>query len=285
MLYYTFESIKYSPYTALYRKPNTSKHKVQFWKITYSVNGQSEVYLNGKRYTLKNNTLLFVKPQDILQTSSYDSDDYVHRDIYISDARLKEICSSLPYNPYNELLGGNTFIEVARQQVDNLEYILNSFPLNSEEKNDYLDTLHQSVIVQCLSMFVHFVHTVQKAPLWLVQLADRTNSLEYLKNGVDFFLSDLPYSRRQIRRYFLRYYGMTPSAYLTKAKIIYSANLLMNKELLIVNIAQMLGFDTQSGFIKAFKKYFDISPNSWRKKYLTDKFSGEGNKYGDVESI
>lgn len=285
MLYYTFESIKYSPYTAVYRKPNKQTHKLQFWKITYSVNGQSKVVLDGKSYTLKNNTLLFVRPQLVLQTAFYDSDDYTHRDIYISDARMKEICATLPYNPYDELVKATAFIEVARGQVDNLEYILNTFPLNSEEKNDYLDTLHQSVVVQCLSMFVHSAHNTQKAPLWLVQLADRTNSTEYLMGSVDYFLSDLPYSRRQVCRYFLKYYGVTPSAYLTKAKIVYASTLLMHKELLIIDISQMLGFDTQSGFIKAFKKYFALSPNAWRKKYLTDKFAGEGNKFGNIETI
>ena len=285
MLYYTFQSIKYSPYTAVYRRPNKQKHKLQFWKVTYSVNGQSEVFVGNRAYTLKNNTLLFVKPQEVLQTASYDSDDYVHRDIYISDARMKEICATLPYDPYEELRGETAFIEVSRQQVDNLEYILNIFPLNSEEQNDYLDTLHQSVVVQCLSMFVHSAHNTQKAPLWLVQLADRANATEYLKSGVDYFLSDLPYSRRQVCRYFLKYYGMTPSAYLTKAKIVYAATLLMHKELLIIDISQMLGFDTQSGFIKAFRKYFDLSPNAWRKKYLTDKLAGEGNKFGDIETI
>ena len=285
MLYYTFESIKYSPYTAIIKAPNTKKHKLQFWKITYSINGQSIVYLNDSRYVLKNTTLLFVKPQDVFQTRSYTDDAFTHRDIYISDERLREICRMLPYNPYEKLRSQNTCVDVSALQTANLEYLLNVFPLNSEEKTDVLDTLHQTVIINCLSMFISATHTAPKAPSWLTVLADRATQLEYLQSDIGHFLSDLPYTQRHVSRYFQKYYGTTPTAYLIKAKIVYSTNLLMDKELLIANIAQMLGFNTQSGFIKAFKEYFHLSPNAWRKKYLTDKDASPTSKSGAPDTI
>lgn len=285
MLYYTYESIKYSPYTAIIKAPNEQKHKLQFWKISYAISGTSESYLNDKKYVLKNNTLLFVKPQDVLQTFSYSDTNYTHRDIYISDERLQEICKTLPYNPYKKLLKKNIFLNISRLQTDHLEYLLNTFPLNSDEKNDRLDTLHQIVIVNCLSMLIQSINPAPKAPSWLTVLVDRVNEIEYLSNDVSYFLSDLPYSKRHVNRYFQKYYAMTPSAFLTKAKIIHSTNLLMNKELLIADIAQMLGFETQSGYIKAFKAYFNLSPNAWRKKYLTDKHYSPTSKFGPRDSI
>lgn len=285
MLYYTFESIKYYPYTAIFRAPNTQKHKLQFWKIMYAVSGQSQVRLNGKKYELKNTTLLFVKPMDILQTVSYADDTFTHRDIYISDERMREICAMLPCNPYEMLRKEDTFVEVAALQTANLEYVLNAFPLNSDEKNSVLDTLHQTVVMNCLAMFINDRHSVPKAPPWLTVLADRATQPEYLQNDIGYFLSDLPYTKRHVSRSFQKYYGSTPTAYLIKAKIIYSTNLLMNKELLIANIAQMLGFNTQSGYIKAFKEHFNLSPNAWRKQYLTDKNAFPPSKSGDSDTI
>ena len=120
-----------------------------------------------------------------------------------------------------------------------------------------------------------------KPPAWLVEIADRVTLDEYLQNDVTYFLQKTHYSKRHICRNFQKYYGMSPTAYLTKAKIVQSTNYLMNKKLLIVDIAQQLGFSTQSGFIKAFKAYFNISPNAWRKKYLTDKHAEPTSKFRD----
>ena len=286
MLLYTYESIKYSPYTAVINYPNNRKHKLQFWKITYAINGEAEVVINGDRKPLRNNTLLFVKPTDILQNTNFRPEhEYRHRDIYISDERLQEICASLPVNPYKKLLKRTVYLNVSRLQTDSLEFLLNTFPLHSEEKNQYLDTLHQTIIVNCLMMFIQSTVSSPKPPAWLAKIADRVTFDEYLQNNVSYFLENTHYSKRHICRNFQKYYGMPPTAYLTKAKIVQSTNYLMNKELSIADIAQRLGFSTQSGFIKAFKAYFNIAPNAWRKKYLSDKHNAPTSKSGKTEDI
>ncbi len=286
MLFYTYESIKYSPYTAIIMSPNNRKHKLQFWKITYTINGEADVIVNGKTRRVRNNTLLFVRPTDIIQNFPCTPlKDYKHRDIYVSDERLQEICKTLPINPYKKLLKKSTCLTISRLQTDNLEFILNAFPLNSEEKNAQLDTLHQTVITNCLTMFIQSTISSPKPPAWLVEIADRVTLDEYLQNDAGYFLQNIHYSQRHVSRSFQKYYGMTPTAYLTKAKIVQSTNYLMNKELLIADIAQRLGFCTQSGFIKAFKSYFNLSPNAWRKKYLTDKHNAPTSKFGSTEDI
>lgn len=171
------------------------------------------------------------------------------------------------------------------QKHVNLEFLLNSFPLNSEDRNPYLDTLHQTIITNCLMMFIHSTKSLPKPPAWLVEIADRVMLDEYLQNNVGYFLKDIHYSKRHVCRSFQKYYGMSPSEYLTKAKIIQSTNYLMEKNMLIVNIAQQLGFSTQSGFIKAFKAYFNISPNAWRKQYLSDKHLTATSKFGEAEEL
>ena len=282
MLLYTFESIKYSPYTSIVVYPNNLKHKLQFWKITYAIHGEATAIINGKSKPLRNNTILFVKPTDVLQnTNFHPKNEYRHRDIYVSDERLQEICKTLPVNPYKNLLKKTIYFNVSRLQTDNLEYTLNSFPLNSEERTPELDTLHQTVITNCLMMYIQSTMDTPKPPAWLVEIADRVTLDEYLQNDVTYFLQNTHYSKRHICRNFQKYYGMSPTAYLTKAKIVQSTNYLMNKKLLIVDIAQQLGFSTQSGFIKAFKAYFNISPNAWRKKYLTDKHAEPTSKFRD----
>ena len=286
MLFYTFESIKYSPYTAVIAEPNKQRHKLQFWKITYVINGEAEIIVNGEKRPFKNNTVLFIKPTDILQDLNYKpAHEYRHRDIYVSDEKMQAICATLPVNPYKKLLKKNVYLNVSRLQTENLEFLLNSFPLNSENTSPLLDTLHQTVITNCLMMFLQTTISTPQPPVWLLEIVERATAEEYLQNDVTYFLKDVPYCKRHICRNFQKYYNMTPTEYLTKAKIVQSTNYLMDKTLLISDIAQRLGFCTQSGFIKAFKNYFEISPNAWRKKYLTDKYNAPTSKHGKTEEI
>ena len=286
MILYTTESIKYAPYAAVIGYPSNKRHKLDFWKITYTVHGESEVIINGETKPLRNNTILFVQPRTVLQNTNFaPHHEYRHRDIYISDEKLRKICASLPVNPYEQLLDGTVYFNVSRLQTENLEYILNLFPLHSEEKNAYLDTLHQTVVINCLMMFIQSTVFTPKPPAWLVKIADRATYDEYLQHDASYFLQDIHYSIRHVGRMFKKYYGMSPTAYLTKAKIIQASNLLMNQELLVVDIAQRLGFATQSGFIKAFKAYFHLSPSAWRKKYLFDKNSASTMKSGGTKII
>lgn len=272
MLYYTYESIKYAPYTSIITTPNSIKHKLQFWKITYVISGEAEIVVNGEKKPFRNDTLLFIKPTDILQNVNYKpAKEYKHRDIYVSDEKLQTICATLPVNPYKKLLKKNVYFNVSKLQTENLEFLLNYFPVNSDKTTPFLDSIHQTVIINCLTMFLQSILSRPQAPVWLQKITSRTKLDEYLQNNVNYFLQGIPYSKRHICRAFQKYYNMSPTEYLTKAKIVQATIYLMDKNLLISDIAQRLGFCTQSGFIKAFKTYFTMSPNAWRKKYLTDK--------------
>lgn len=286
MLYYTYESIKYSPYTSIITAPNNRKHKLQFWKITYAIRGEAEIIVNGEKKPFRNDTVFFIKPTDILQNINYKPEkEYRHRDIYISDEKLQAICANLPVNPYKKLLKKNIYFSVSKLQTENLEYFLNFFPTNSEKTTPFLDSIHQTVIINCLTMFLQSILSRPQAPAWLQKVANRTKLDEYLQNNVNYFLQGIPYSKRHICREFQKYYNVSPTEYLTKAKIVQSTNYLMDKNLLISDIAQHLGFCTQSGFIKAFKTYFSMSPNAWRKKYLTDKNYSPTTEHGPSQEI
>lgn len=188
-------------------------------------------------------------------------------------------------NPYKKLLKKNVYFNVSKLQTENLEFLLNYFPVNSDKTTPFLDSIHQTVIINCLTMFLQSILSRPQAPVWLQKVTSRAKLDEYLQNNVNYFLQGIPYSKRHICRAFQKYYNMSPTEYLTKAKIVQATNYLMDKNLLISDIAQRLGFCTQSGFIKAFKTYFTMSPNAWRKKYLTDKNQSPTTEHGPSQEI
>ena len=271
MIYYDSESIKYSPYTSVIIMPNKSEHVMSFWKITYTLTGSSVSYTDGVKLVLDEAIILIIRPGDIHQTFSYSDENYKHRDIYIQDEDMKRLCAVLAQNPYEKLIKGSVSFSVSHLNITFLESILNQFPVNSLLKNDYLTSLHSTVVLNVLTMFLENEANSYNKPSWLIELANRIQKEEYIQNNVQFMIKDIPYSHGYICREFKKYYQTTLSDFLTKAKIVHSSTLLMDKTNSVADIAYNLGFSSQSSYIKSFKRYFGRSPGAYRKEELKNK--------------
>lgn len=67
-------------------------------------------------------------------------------------------------------------------------------------------------------------------------------------------------------RVFKKAVGLSPHQYLLKARLQRSQQMLCETDLSIGNIAEMLGFTSQSHFNRAFRNHFAEAPNSLRKR-------------------
>jgi AraC-like DNA-binding protein len=69
------------------------------------------------------------------------------------------------------------------------------------------------------------------------------------------------------RRVFKLETGLSPKAYITKARMDYAEYLLKNTNMTITEIAEKLGYNAVCGFNKIFSSFFGMSPSNYRKKY------------------
>ena len=69
------------------------------------------------------------------------------------------------------------------------------------------------------------------------------------------------------RRVFKLETGLSPKAYVTKARMDYAEYLLKNTNMTITEISEKLGYNAVCGFNKIFTSVFGMSPSSYRKKY------------------
>ena len=70
---------------------------------------------------------------------------------------------------------------------------------------------------------------------------------------------------RTLRNLFNKTMGMTPKHFILKVRLEYASNLLLTSQLSLSSIAQKTGFANQYHFSKAFKEFFGISPEKYRK--------------------
>lgn len=93
---------------------------------------------------------------------------------------------------------------------------------------------------------------------YLVQHLDEKNSLEHLAKEAHLNLT-------VFHTVFFHIYGDTPYAYLKKYKMNLAANILLNENKKIGDIALELGYSNASKFAKAFRSVYGILPKDYRK--------------------
>ena len=77
----------------------------------------------------------------------------------------------------------------------------------------------------------------------------------------------LKISSAYLSRLFKKETGMTFSDYVNKLKIEEAATLLINTEYPDTEISSMLGFSSQSYFIKVFRRYMNTTPKQYKRRY------------------
>ena len=64
---------------------------------------------------------------------------------------------------------------------------------------------------------------------------------------------------------FKKYTGCTITGYLLKIRMEKASGMLLNTNLSLVEIAAQVGYSDYNYFSRLFKRYFNISPNAFRK--------------------
>ena len=100
MRIFTPKVIENCPYTAIITYPPIEPHRNTFFKIMYVESGSAVLTLFSKKgkkkkiQTIKAGDMLIISPEDVSLYSEIAEgpNGYRHRDIYLSNERMKECC-------------------------------------------------------------------------------------------------------------------------------------------------------------------------------------------------
>ena len=275
---YTFQTtLKSAPYTALLNNHDISLHRHFFWEITYVINGSVTNYVNGTPIICDSlSKIIIMKPNDthrIVNNVNVPNQANKHRDIYVQDDRMKYICDTISPTLYDEISQTPVVIDTSYENLESLEYTLKMFLITEPYTNiqpDIYDQLHHTVICQILGMFLKTKLKKEKdMPEWAEDFLSNMKNEEVLTLPVNEILKKYPYSHGYLCREFKKLTGKSMVQYLNESRIHYSTILLLNNSLSILDIAMLLNYNSQSAFINAFKKIYNMPPSAWRKKLTT----------------
>jgi len=200
-------------------------------------------------------------------------------DIHMADAALKEMLKQMLLH-----CGGN--LEMLRSRVVELIVLLSRAALKGgADIHEILglnyDYLREIDNFNSLEDIVLWLHTVTKRFTQHVFDFAGTKHVDIIYKAVDYIrrnyatklslqeLADYLFiSRQYLCRIFKESTGQTPGGYITYVRIEESKKLLRNSAINIIDIPELVGFESQSYFTKTFKKETGTTPARYRREGL-----------------
>lgn len=102
----------------------------------------------------------------------------------------------------------------------------------------------------------------------LLSVLEYIHSHFYEKLYINKLAALTGYSVPYFEKFFREYTGKTPSEYIMMYRLSMSQKYLQETDLNILEISEQCGFSNSSYFIREFKKYYNITPNKYRKNLL-----------------
>ena len=87
------------------------------------------------------------------------------------------------------------------------------------------------------------------------------------KKSIADLAERLQMSERQVNRCLLDFYGMSFQQKLTQTRMEQAAWLLCTTDKSANEIAKLVGYDSESGFYKVFRRHYQVTPQQYRKQY------------------
>lgn len=243
-------------------------HFHDYYEIFLVADGTVYHTVNGVKTLLEKGDLLFIRASDT-HILSYNNN------IAFRIANLAftaEICEKL-FSYLDDACDINTLLTVkqppsvklALSESDKLLYTLQSINTASYTDSSEKILKMKSVLFSVFSRYFSRYSIKENGfSLWFEYLCEELKKpVIFQKSKPDMSLI-CGKSKEHISRTFKANLGITPSEYLNDIRLNYSANLLKNTNLSVLDISLESGFENLSWFYRKFNEKFGVTPKEFR---------------------
>lgn len=180
------------------------------------------------------------------------------------------------------------YLNISNPENPTAQLLLTSAPLNSNEnnQNSFLLSLQDTTQMQLID------EEEKKVGGDVVFNAHIEKLLMFIEKNLDDERLDINklahvcgYSKYHLQRLFKHYCGENIASYLRRLRMEKSAFLLKYSEEKISVIAALCGFGYNQSYIRAFEKYYTLSPNDFRDTHINDMHSSMVFERGEYEIV
>lgn len=254
-------------------------HTHAFFEIVYMLSGSAEHVVVHSDDTTTNATLskgsvLLIRLGDAHRFLKSER-EYLHRDVVVREATIKEVCNFLSPTLYDEIVETRVPLQISvpsdkiTQFEQKIKLINQILPSKSAQK----DALIKSFLVSILECFLtsDTEGYFNDLPAWFNEFLSNFNKISCIKNGLPEIVSFSNYDKKYLCYVFKKYTGVTMTEYLNSARLNFAADLLKSTNKTVSEIALESGFSSTSYFNVIFKKRFGITPKQMRKTRIYSK--------------
>ncbi|MGM9681949.1 MAG: helix-turn-helix transcriptional regulator, partial [Eubacteriales bacterium] len=207
--------------------------------------------------------------------------DHEHRDVYISDERLKGLCSGpngifdpdyyeylmTPGRAVKIKLGSGEFAAIVGRLSD-LEMKLGLS--DDSESREICKRCLLSVIVQILGVHYEGLYSgINPPPGWLTDFLKKVQSPECFSKSVEEIIALSGYSHTRFSAIFKENYHKPFKSYITDLRLGYAESMLILTDASILDISLTVGYSSLSHFIQSFKNRTGMTPHRYRSEHLS----------------
>lgn len=262
-----------------------SKHFHNQYEIYYLVEGERYYFIDKETYLVKKGGLVFVDRNQIHKTGP--AKEAYHDRVLISFSGEEiESFSNTNYNINIENFfkrhnGVLEFNEDGQKHVENLIFKIMD---EMQKRMTGYEFVIKARLVELIIFAIRCIkgeNTTRKTNTAQTEKHKKVHEIaEFINENYQKQISltqiseDFYISKSYLSRIFKEVTGFTVHEYLNIVRIKKAQYLLENTDISITSVAEKVGYDSITYFERVFKKYFEIAPLRYRKKYQQPKFIG-----------
>ena len=250
----------------------TALHTHDYCEIFLVTKGPLSYLINDMQYELPQNTLSFVRPNDVHQFLLSDAAEQQHLNIAARPEVMQKLCDFLNPLLFDRLMQSHSAVFVRIDDTDfaNLQYLAGRINLCDASNDAAYAAELSTLLFNALSLFNRYIASLENSyPAWLEELLSKLHSSAWLGRSISDLYDESNYSPPMLIAAFKKHLGVTPVQYITKLKIVHACNLLKNSDYSTLAVATLIGYDSLSHFNHVFKTYMGVTPGQYRKAYRT----------------
>lgn len=246
-------------------------HKHEFYEIFLTLTDNMSHAIGDVDYRLPQGSLVFVRPWDI-----HSNHNPLEPHSYIQIGFTQKIAQDLfGYlgDDYNIELMGKEYpmptIHLSSKDCSNLFHSLKKIEtLNPDDKPTMCRYYKELLLKIFIDYFAKYTNPSSESdvPKWLNDAMVYIQDQKLFVDGIEKCVAASGKSYKQFARCLKRYFGKTPSKYISDLRLGYAYNLLTTTNLSVTEIFYLCGFNSPSYFYKNFFDKYKKTPLEIRQE-------------------
>lgn len=254
-LYPEMQEIEYYYQFVEHRTLSPVPHRHEFYEICLMLRGWTLQTINGEEVMLSQGELVMISPE-MYHAYSRQSPDYVLLGLSVQKSRFQTVAEAFGFLPEFGKKYKFSSERFTREQLFGLAG-------KPQQKKILLNSLLCEIFLKIAAVLPEDAPAV---PAFLREGYAKLAEPEHIRGGMAFLMEYTCYSRSQLCRLTVQYYGRTPSQLITEIRMNLAREYLRNTGDTLEVIAEKIGYHSVSQLHKVFQQVYGESPGTYRKR-------------------